>query len=322
VATYTVSYDAGEESGTPPESRTVSAGAVIALPGQENMIDPSGKTFYGWRTGGENYAAYANYTVNANTVFTAQWAADDITPDPALRAVPNAASTTVTPNILDSYSENSKNYYLIDVGYIYNTYVSTIMMCHYNGVTPILLSKTTLNSTTLTEALTGTVPESVTVSDTKSGTASLEGSWKKKFPVAGEFSVKLKLERTLSHTDSLTTTRSKETSVSRAETAARQFTVSFTVGEHRDPAGYYCYALYATSDVYFIVTTTADNKTLLGWDTVICDHDSSYLPHFDYAADGKFDNTPIKGTINFSDGFYKTLKAQAVLRLFRQSTVR
>jgi uncharacterized repeat protein (TIGR02543 family) len=225
----------------------------------------------------------------------------------APKAEPHAASTTAAPKVLDSYTADGKNYYLIDVGYIENTYVSTFMLCHYNGVTPIALSKTTFNSTTLTEALTETVTESITVSDTQNVTVGVEVGWKKAFPIAGEFSAKLNAEWSGSWTNSSTTTRSKETSVSRAETEAEQFTVAFTVGEHGEQAGYYRYALYATSDVYFVVTTSADNQTLLGWETVVCARDSTYLPHFDYAADGKFDNAPVTGKIDFSDGFYKTL---------------
>ena len=70
---YTVSYDAGEGSGTPPVSQTVSAGQSITLPGQENMTAPAGKTFDGWSADGQNYAASDFYTVNSNVTLTAQW---------------------------------------------------------------------------------------------------------------------------------------------------------------------------------------------------------------------------------------------------------
>jgi fibronectin type 3 domain-containing protein len=74
AAAYTVSFDPGEGSGTPPPNQTVNAGTGITLPGQGSMTAPDGKIFSGWTTAnGLFYAAAASYTVNANTAFTAQW---------------------------------------------------------------------------------------------------------------------------------------------------------------------------------------------------------------------------------------------------------
>jgi hypothetical protein len=72
-STYTVGFDAGDGSGTPPASQTVNAGQSITLPGQGNMTAPTGKSFNGWETGGQNYAVGGSYTVNGNVTFTAQW---------------------------------------------------------------------------------------------------------------------------------------------------------------------------------------------------------------------------------------------------------
>jgi titin len=73
TATYAVSFEPGEGSGTPPAAQTVNAGTNITLPGQGQMTAPTGQSFNGWRTGNQNYAAGAGYTVNADTIFTAQW---------------------------------------------------------------------------------------------------------------------------------------------------------------------------------------------------------------------------------------------------------
>ncbi|MDR3334183.1 MAG: InlB B-repeat-containing protein [Treponema sp.] len=73
ATSYTVGFDAGDGSGTPPASQTVNSGQSITLPGQGTMTAPSGKSFNGWSTGGQNYTAGANYTVNGNVTFTAQW---------------------------------------------------------------------------------------------------------------------------------------------------------------------------------------------------------------------------------------------------------
>ena len=235
---------------------------------------------------------------------------DPKTLSPALRAVPTAASTA-SPFVLDSYTDGTKNYYLIDVGYVRNMFVSKIMEAAYNGMTPISVSKTTISTSTVTEALTETISESITVSDTQSGKTgiSIEAAWVKKFPIVGKFSAKLNVygEWTGSWTNSKTSSKSSETSVSKTESLAESLTTSVIIGEHGEPAGNYRYALYATSDVYFIISTSMDNQSLLSWDTVVCARNSSYTPHWDYSADGIFDNSPDGKEITFAEDFYRNL---------------
>jgi len=234
---------------------------------------------------------------------------DPKTLSPALRAVPTAASNA-SPVVLDSYTDGTNNYYLIDVGYVRNMYVSTILAAAYNGMSPISVSKTTVNSSTITEALTETISESVTISNTQSGKVGIElaYAYKTMLPsVQTKFSAKLNIEWTGSWTKSNTSSRSSETSVSKTESLAESYTTSVTIGEHGEPAGNYRYALYATSDVYFIISTSQDNQSLLSWDTVVCARDSSYVPHWDYSPDGTFDNSPDGKEITFTEDFYKNL---------------
>jgi hypothetical protein len=177
----------------------------------------------------------------------------------------------------------------------------------YNGMTPILVSKTTISTSTITDVLTETTSESITISNTQSGKVGIETSWKKQFPLVGEFSAKLNVEWAGSWTNSKTSSKSTVTSVSKTESLAEQYTTSVTIGEHGEPAGNYRYALYATCDVYFIVSTSLDNGELLSWDTVICARDSSYVPHWDYSLDRVFDNSPDGKEITFAEDFYKNL---------------
>jgi hypothetical protein len=96
------------------------------------------------------------------------------TPAPALRAVPVAASSSA-PKVLDSYTDGSKNYYLIDVGYIRNTYVSDVVApIHYNGITPMSLSRTTVTETSITEAMKNTIISSITESNTRSNKVGID----------------------------------------------------------------------------------------------------------------------------------------------------
>jgi hypothetical protein len=69
----TVSFDAGEGSGTPPASQTVNEGSSITLPGAGSLIAPAGKEFAGWRAGDVTYAAGNAYTVRGNITLVAQW---------------------------------------------------------------------------------------------------------------------------------------------------------------------------------------------------------------------------------------------------------
>jgi uncharacterized repeat protein (TIGR02543 family) len=73
VTQYTITFTAGEGFGTTPESRTVSAGTSITLPGQESMTPPGGKVFAGWESGGSFYWGGDSYTVTADVTFTALW---------------------------------------------------------------------------------------------------------------------------------------------------------------------------------------------------------------------------------------------------------
>jgi hypothetical protein len=73
---YTVSFSAGEGTGTAPAKQTVAAGASITLPAKGGMTAPTGKpTFAGWSGSGSTYEAGASVAINADTVFTAQWTA-------------------------------------------------------------------------------------------------------------------------------------------------------------------------------------------------------------------------------------------------------
>jgi hypothetical protein len=239
------------------------------------------------------------------------------TPSLALRAVPVAASSSA-PKVLDSYTDGSKNFYLIDVGYIRNIYVSDVVApVHFNGITPMSLSKTTVTDTTIAEAMRDTITNSITQSNTQSGKVGIDVAWKNRLGTtfAGtEWSFGLKLEWSGSWTNSNTSTRSTETSVTETRRYSESLSISFTIGNNGEPAGYYRYALYSVSDIYFILSTSLDNQELLSWDTVACVRDVSFLPHLDYAEDGNFDNSPAGNDVSFTEDFYKTLpKPSAVL---------
>jgi len=231
---------------------------------------------------------------------------DPVTLSPALRAVPTASGSPSNPMVLGSRTDGSKNYYLIDVGYVKNVFISTILEAAYNGMTPISVSKTTINENTITESLADTISNSITVSSSVSTKIGIEEAVKATIP-GEEFSVKLNLELASSISTSNASTRSTQTSVSDTKKVAESYSTSFTIGEHGEPAGNYRYALYAVCDVYFIISTSLDNQKLLSWDTAVCSRSSTLIPHWDYSQEGLFDNSPNGNEITFNEGFYKNL---------------
>jgi hypothetical protein len=71
--TYTVTFDGGDGSGTPPASQSAEENGSITLPGKGSLTAPAGKEFNGWKAGGTVYTAGDSYTVTADTLFVAQW---------------------------------------------------------------------------------------------------------------------------------------------------------------------------------------------------------------------------------------------------------
>jgi hypothetical protein len=225
--------------------------------------------------------------------------------DGALKAKPIAASNSGEPSVLDSWTKEDRNYYIIYVGEIRNTFVSEIAYVHYIGF-PMGFSKTTATERTVINSMTETVSNSIAFSNTSQTKLTLEAAVKAKIKIV-DFSVGLKLEE--SATSSVSSARSTETSVysltSTVESEAS--TVSFEIGNRGEAVGHYRYSLYDVSDVYFVISTSLDNNTLLSWDVISCAR-GSYTRHWEYSDSGKFDNSPTKGSeINFAEDFYKTL---------------
>jgi hypothetical protein len=72
-------------------------------------------------------------------------------------------------------------------------------------------------------------------------------------------------------------------------------------------------AMYGVCDVYFVLETSLDNQTLLGWETVVCDR-PGYTHRFEYSADGRFATEPT-GAIDFKEDFWKNLASPPPLKI-------
>jgi len=72
-----ITFLTGEGSGTPPPAQVVDVGGSITIPGQGDMIAPSGKKFAGWKTPDDSYihgaGGSASFSNSMYVLFVAQW---------------------------------------------------------------------------------------------------------------------------------------------------------------------------------------------------------------------------------------------------------
>ena len=211
--------------------------------------------------------------------------------------------------VIDSYTDGEVNYYLLDAGYIKNVYFSTLAELNYTGV-PASSSKTTYSSTSVSTALSTTVVESYTHSNSHSTHvgAGFEEKVDAKFPFVGggELTFSQELGWDWSGEDTVSGEKSVSNTNETAKTYAEEQTVGFNFGWNEGPSGHYRYAMYGTCDVYYVVTTSADNQTLLSCSISTCARPSSFFVSSEYSADGNFDNSP-ESEISFAEDFYKSL---------------
>lgn len=216
-----------------------------------------------------------------------------------LKAEPVAATTQMVPNIIDSYKGEDKNYYLLDGGYIKNTYISTLASVNYTGV-PVEFSKTTTTATEILNSVTETIDSSYTV--IKSTDNKGEIGLSEAYPIP----IKLGVEWTISSETSTNNTKSTSDTVTSANTYSESQTISYAFGSNEADSGWYRYALYATLDVYYVCVTNSDNSELISIEANVCARENDYFVRSEYSANGDFDNTP-ESNVVFAEDFFKQL---------------
>ena len=172
-----------------------------------------------------------------------------------LVAVPVAPSSDPSRVVvLDSFTDGTFNYYFIDGGYVRNSFIAVIQEVHYNGITPMNSSATTVTEETITDSMTELFSNTYQNTTTTSAKASISigNSW---------IGAKASVAKT--QTNMSIQNRSLETSWTSVQNYASTSTISFTVGNSNEPAGWYRYSMYAIADLYFIVKTTRDNEHLV-----------------------------------------------------------
>jgi len=235
----------------------------------------------------------------------------------AKRAMPVAASNNPNePVILDKFTESNKNWYVIDAGYINDTYVMQMGPTEYLGFGSVSLTRQDSVETSVSRSSTMTVSDSVVVSDGTENLVGLDTAVTTSITIGTEnafFTALASLGLTVSERVEssrkidIAKGRSKETSEEFITTLmeATSNSVSVTINKE-DPIGFYRYAWYAVSDVYFIISTSTDRQQLYSWDVIVAQRDGT-TGRFEYSPDGRFNNSPNDNLIVFSKEFWKKL---------------
>ncbi len=253
----------------------------------------------------------------------------------ALRAEPVAAvPANSQPDILYSWTDGSKNYYIINAGYIKNSLLMENGF-HYSGFGHMGITVTETRESSIAESRTNTVSNSIVVSTGSTNTTTntiglkeaitvgvktgvetgietgsfVKGSVKASVETTIEGSTEISAETSSQISKNLETSTGRTTETSESfETELRQSWSKETslAANSGDPAGYYRYAWYTVSDVYFVISTSLGNRELLSWEVISIPREK-YELHQEYSPK-IFDNSPIPGTeIVFADDFYKNL---------------
>ncbi len=251
---------------------------------------------------------------------------DDIETNAPLKALPIASpglnGTKISESqILGSWTDGEKNWYVIDVGHIERSFVGQLTndLKWVKGSTPLKYTIKEITQDVVTTNMTQTVSNSVTFTDASTNTNStdietaiglaVEGGIKDVFKISGSLDFTIRNSFGNSKTVSVSRGKSQETSMSNIQSVSvtKEQTREFTLGSVGEATGTYRWAVYAISDVYFVVSTSLDKQTLLSWDVVSCAR-PALTESFEYSPDGDFDNTPETGKeIKLSHDFYKTL---------------
>ena len=104
--THTVTFNTGGGTGT-VDPMTAETGTAITLPSADGLSRPY-YTFTAWETGGKQYTPGADFTVNADTVFTAVWTRNTIT------VTYEANHESVTPSTHEETVDAGENFPLLE----------------------------------------------------------------------------------------------------------------------------------------------------------------------------------------------------------------
>jgi hypothetical protein len=207
----------------------------------------------------------------------------------------SSSNPAVSKGLVYSSYDTDKNYYVFLLGHVERMPISVRPVQEYNGMTPITIGYKSSEITTT--GVTNSIQDSYTNSVTNSSSNTSGQAVKVKAGFEGKI-FSLEVEGTLSWSttqareemNSRTTTNTQTTMKQIAEGVEDTYT--FTIGHAGEPAGHYCYAYFATSDVYFVAVTDKNKTRVIDSYTVICmNQNKANYWAIDYARDGVFAKT-------------------------------
>jgi len=214
------------------------------------------------------------------------------------------------PRVICSYTDGEYNFYLLDLGRVHHTHITTLGRFHFTGQTGSL-SIANVTTESLTHAAAETVSNSVTFTDTRSNTQ--EAGMKVKvnaripFVKSTEVTAHWKGSWTTTNSSATQNAASLQTSVQAVQSVANTVTMTYNYSlANGDALGHYRVALYATSQVFFIVTTNRDNTEWIGLESIVVPR-AEIMPRHTFCEDGFFDNSPLSTSFDIQYHFYRYL---------------
>ncbi|MDR2911880.1 MAG: hypothetical protein LBV38_01055 [Alistipes sp.] len=189
--------------------------------------------------------------------------------------------------IYSAKDDQNNEYFVFLLGTVSRMPISFRPAMNYGGITPVNIGYTSgeTNEQSVMNSVTSTVENSVTKSSSLTVSAGFE---------LGPFSSEVSASFSESETNTRSTSNTYETT--NTVTSSQLDEISATIGEHGEPAGKYRYALFATADVYYILTLKNNGdgtKTFVDGATSVCAREGSYAWDIDYDPDtnGDFGKT-------------------------------
>jgi hypothetical protein len=221
-------------------------------------------------------------------------------------AVANASGE---PDVIDSYTDGTYNYYLLHVGYVKLVPIAYGDSPYYNGVTPIEVYSSTSKVTTksIEASIEKCFSNTVTNSDTQEYSAGIKVGATYGI-VSGELSAGWKGSWTNAEAKSYSTTNTYTTAESLSTTDTN--TIKYTIGENGEAVGSYRLTWFATCDMYLFLKLNANNTQVIEVLESAYARPASYRPLIDYDPDisGEFKKNSNSSSIKVDPDFYKELE--------------
>jgi hypothetical protein len=219
------------------------------------------------------------------------------------------ANASKEPEIIDSYTDGTYNYYLRHVGYVKLVPVTYGKSIYYAGVTPmeVTFSETTVTTTSVTNSVTNCVSNTITNGDTQEYSAGIKVGATNGI-VSGELSAGWKGSWTKSEAKGYSTTNTYTTAESHS--ASNTDIIKYTIGENGEVVGSYRLTWFATCDIYLFLKLNANNTQVIEALTSVYARPDSYRYMIDYDPDisGEFKKNSTSDAIKVDPDFYRELE--------------